>query len=263
MALVQYLVVVKAIKERTSTMQMIEDQRGVITSLSKYVAASEQTESNKLLVPKRPEVCPQCLSMSCFWVHSYYQRLATEGELEVDITVPRYICRYCHLLISVLFAFLVPHRQFTVLVIAKAVETYVTKPTSYRKSAGELCNEQFRPHASQIHLWVGTFATKSRRMLRSKLQYFCVESGKGEQEIGKADKLVCRNAKKARSPKKFDSLNNSAVVLGLAALFFDMSTNIVQALQTYFSQFVQRPLSILTGRGIRLLTPQRLGHALV
>ena len=244
-------------------MQMIEDQQGSITSLTEYVAASEQTETDKLLVPERPGVCPECFSKACFWVHGYYHRWVTEGELEVDITVPQYICRYCHLLVSVLFAFLVPYRQFTAPVIAKAVETYVTKPTSYRKSAGELCNEGFRPHASQIHLWVGTFASKSQQMLRRKLQYLCVESGKGEEEIGQADNLVCRNAKKAHSLKKVKSLNSGAVALGLATLFFGKSGDIVLALQTYFSQFVQHPLSILTGRGIRLLTPQRLGHALL
>ena len=251
---------------------MVSVQDGRVGSVSEYltleaefVLGANGTAGNiptgghrKLLVPERPAVCLGCGAAMSFWVHSYYFRWAVEGDVKVKIPVPRYMCWLCHLVVSVLWAFLVPYRLFTVQAMAAGVEGYVSTETTYRSLASELASgkdDSHRPNHSQVWRWVDLFARKSAKTLGVVLQRACMRAGK-ESRLTGVSELKCPNSRKAHSLEKFKRLNDARRVLALADISLDCRSNLVQALQTYFGTFVQAPLSILTGRGIRLLTPQ-------
>jgi hypothetical protein len=216
---------------------------------------------HRLLVPERPRQCVECLKSDCFWVHSYWYRWAIEGDRETVVPVPRFECCFCQKLVSVLYGFLVPYRQFTVRAVAGGVENYVMEETRYRKVAGELSGENYRPAHSQVWQWAHLFVSKVQEFLGIKLQRACVELGKDEMQMMKAGARVCPNAENAGSPEKSGKLHFAARALGLAQLLLKQESDLIEALQTHFAADVQTPSSTLTGRGIRLLTPQSLKHA--
>lgn len=249
-------------------MTMIHDT--TIGSLSEYVELKQARleeewqqgdRKHQLLVPARPRQCAQCGNVDGFWVHSYYYRWAIEGALEEIVAVPRYECSFCTELVSVLFAFMVPYRQFTNRAIAAAVEMYLTVVCSYRIVAGLSSSEHFRPAHSQVWQWTELFASKVQAFLGLELQRICVESEKSEAELIEAGQRVCPNAECARRPGKPFKLNCAARAIGLAQLLLKRNGVLIEVLQTHFVQSVQSPFSIFTGRGIRLLAPQSSKHA--
>lgn len=93
---------------------------------------------------------------------SYYFRWVVEAEVEEVICVPRYICRRCKLVISALFAFVVPYRHFSGAVLSKAIEDYVEAETSYRDVAGEHSDSDgVRPSYPTIWTWIELFANRA------------------------------------------------------------------------------------------------------
>jgi hypothetical protein len=218
-------------------------------------------KKDKYLVPERPKVCPACSAKESFWVKGYYFRWAVEGELEQPIPVPRYIC-CCGLVVTVLFAFLVPYRQCTAKAVAEAVQEYLLHPTTYRTVAGEIAgggDALQRPNHSQVWRWVDLLSGRAAIDLNVSLQRACMTAGK-EDSLGGVHQSVCPNADRAQSTEKFDDLNCGARFLKLAEILLAPSENIVRALQAYFAAFVKPARSILTGRAIILFTPQSSQH---
>jgi len=250
-------------------MTMIMDY--TISSLGEYVQLRKQQLDNEwqnvssgskkkhqLLVPERPRHCQECGKTDCFWVHSYWYRWAIEGDVEAIVPVPRFECSFCAKVVSVLYAFLAPYRQFTVHAMAEAVETYISEKTSYRKVAGELAGENYRPAHSQVWQWVMLFVSKVQAFLGVTLQRACVDYGKEEEQLIWAGRRECPNAENAASLEKATKLSFAARTLAMTELLLNQKTGLICALQTYFVQNVQCPRSILTGRSIRLFTPQSL-----
>lgn len=253
-------------------MTMILDQG--ISSLGEYVHAKQKMQKaeesqalskrmHRYLVPERPAQCPECQGVGGFWIKGYYFRWAVEEGLEEVIAVPRYICRWCKLVVSILFAFLVPCRQLTLQAMSEGIQDYLDKTTTYEEKAAEIARdaEMQRPAPSQVYRWVRLFAVKAANNLALRLQRCCLTAGKEKQLNGLSD-AVCPNSGKAKSVEKAMALNRGKQVLGLADVFLQRRVNTVCALQTHFSAFVKSPWSILTGRTIRLITPQRLEHAM-
>jgi hypothetical protein len=216
-----------------------------------------RARKHKLLVPARPDVCPRCGCADSFWIKGYYFRWAVEGEIETVIPVPRYKCRRCSLVVSVLYAFLVPYCQFTKQAIASGVESYLLTDETYRESAAAIAgdNEEQRPDHSQVWRWVDKLVTQAAQKLTAVLQRACMIAGK-EDQLSDVHQHVCRNAIRAQSIEKAAKLTSGARMLILATIFLSLKQNFVAAVQTYFAFFVQPPSSILTGRGITLITPQ-------
>src|SRR5580692_8293987 len=90
----------------------------VPSTLVEYLKVKDQID-----VP-RPASCPKCAATNTFWRHDHFERKAMEGELTGSVRIQRFLCRACGLAVSCLFAFLVPYRQFTAAIVAKAVEGY-------------------------------------------------------------------------------------------------------------------------------------------
>jgi len=244
-------------------MTMILDP--TIRSLTEYLRLKErsrhskQGKGNELLVPKRPDTCPDCSEKQSFWIKGYYFRWVVEGELAEVIPVPRYICKCCGLVLSVLFAFLVPYRQASLQSLVRGVQDYILRKTSYRKIASNIGNNEDsiqRPSHSQIWQWVQLFATRSLQNLEIWMQRACVTAGKDKQ----ATPAICLNSIRAQSITKVRKLNSGRRLLALAWTLLEPRRNLVHALQTYFTEIVQPPFSILTGRGITLTPPQSSNH---
>lgn len=234
-----------------------------IRSLSEYLRLKERAEKSRQEncrpVPKRPEACPHCLEEQCFWIKAYYFRRVVEGELAEQLRVPRYVCKFCGLVLSVLFAFLVPYRQLSLRTLVRGVQDYILRKTSYRKVASSIGNSEDsiqRPSHSQIWHWVQLFSTRSFENLEIVLQRACITAAK-EKQLTPA---ICPNSVRAQSIAKVRKLNSARRLLALGWILLEPKQNLVQVLQTYFTEIVQPPFSILTGRGITLTPPQSLNH---
>jgi hypothetical protein len=248
-----------------------------ITSLNEYQRCKDEQlkaehcedglrQSHKLLVPERPAVCPECKAEKSFWSKGYYFRRAVDAEFEVVLPVPRYMCRFCRLVLSVLFAFLVPYRQFTSETISTGVRDYVEDEVSYRQEASLIAGDdnnrdEQRPNHSQLWRWVDLFCKKSANRLSVVVQRACIIAGK-EDHLGKVSNSLCLNALKAHSIEKAQQLIAASKLLALAGILLEPRHNFVKAIQTYFVLFVQPASSILTGRGVRLITPQSSQHTI-
>jgi hypothetical protein len=168
------------------------------------------------------------------------------------------------LVVSVLFAFLVPYRQFTKELIAEGAEKYFLTETSYRQVAGLIAGENSeaqRPHHCQVFKWVQVVGSLAAWKLNVLLQRDCVRANKTHALDGLHDR-VCPNAQRSRSLNKLWKLNSGARLLALAEIFFDLECRFLSSLQSHFVRAVQSPISILTGRGIRLISPQSSQHPL-
>ncbi len=248
---------------------MTSIQDSTISDLDEYLrlkkiqqAGERQGDSGKrghrLLVPERPRQCLECQAEDCFWVKDYRFRWVVEGDLEEAIPVPRYICKYCNFLVSVLFSFLVPFRQFTKSKIGEAVEQYLLVETSYRDVAGEVSGNSDvmqRPNHSQVWRWVKLAADRAASSINVVLQRACVKAGK-ESRLEEAHAVVCPNSRKANTVEKTKNLNTGTRMLALAQILLEPLGHLASTLQAYFVDYVKPPLSILTGGGITLLTPQ-------
>ena len=141
----------------------------------------------------------------------------------------------------------------------RGVQDYILRKTSYRKVASSIGNNEDsiqRPSHSQIWQWVQLFSTRSFENLEIALQRACVIAGK-EKQLTPA---ICPNSIRAQSITKIRKLNSARRLLALSWILLDPKQNLVQALQTYFTEIVQRPFSNLTGRGITLTPPQSSNH---
>lgn len=244
-------------------MTMILDP--TIQSASEYIRLKKERntrEANRYFVPDRPDACPDCHARNSFWVKGYYFRWFVDGDVEEIFPVPRYICRWCHLVVSVLFAFLVPYRQFTKNVVAEGVEQYLSSRTTYRQVAGQIAgdgDEMQKPHHSQVWRWVGLLASRAAWRLNLALQRICVRLGKTAELLG-LHEIVCSNSCRTQVAGKGRQLNSGSRLLALTKIIFEIKIDFVATLQTYLIDFLHPPLSILTGRAVRLLTPQSLQH---
>lgn len=251
-------------------MTMILDQ--TIRSLSEFLKLKKQRQQaekrkglktkNQLLVPERPGVCPACQAEHSFWIKGYYFRWAVEGDLIEVIPVPRYICRWCAEVVSILFAFLVPYRQFTLESLSKGVQDYILTKTSYRKVASEIGNNDEsiqRPNHTQVWSWVRLIAKSFLQKSEIVMQRACMSAGM-EDKLAAVGEHWCLNSIRAQSMQKARALNGASRGLALVALLLQTKQNLVEALQSYFIEFVQTPSSILTGRGITLSSPQSSKH---
>jgi hypothetical protein len=243
-----------------------------VQSLGEYVRLKREQQAleqqpdlkkkHKYLVPARPTECPACSAQDSFWVKAYFFRWAVEAELEEVLPVPRYICKWCGLVVSVLFAFLVPYRQMTAATVGKAVQEYLVERTSYRAVAGAVSGSSDkvqRPNHSQVWRWVELFAGKAAAGLNARLQRACIQYGK-ESGVGAIHETVCPNACMASTPEKTRKLNSGTRLVGLVRLLLERSENVVAELQACFAIRVQPACSILTGRGVSLFTPQSSHH---
>lgn len=231
-------------------MARIHDQR--FFSLRQY----ERSGSPEL---ERPGRCPECGSEDCFWKNGFYMRQACEGELASSVKVPRFKCRFCQLVVSLLLGFLLPYRRYSSKTVAGAIGEYLRESTTYRKTARELSAEKHelpQPSPSRVFEWVDDFTRYGKETLGLRTNRACVRE-RIEKCLGKT--AECPNSRKAHSKDKARRLNLTATILEEASVLV-RSTHLVRRLRAYFLKSVDQTFDILSGHHARLSLSQNSEH---
>jgi hypothetical protein len=209
----------------------------------------------------RPLICPVCGTSEPFWRHGHFNRQAFEGELSATVKIQRFLCSACGLAVSCLFAFLVPYRQATAALVARAVSDYGISRTTYRNEAGELSKLESeappKPSHGQVFRWVKSICDKAEGLLL-QVQKEVVLLGRIEL-LEDTTGVVCPNAVKAHTIEKARSLNRVAELIQQTALL--VSGGLLE-LQTHFLSQVESLQAIFCDRFIRLFTPQKVKHVI-
>ncbi len=233
-----------------------------VTPLADYVACEGEVSAD------RPSKCknPACGRTNGFWKHTGYKRTAREGELSVVLTIERFLCRYCGLVVSCLFDFLIPYVVFTAKLVGDAIQEYGCKPTSYREVSGNSSPWEStedgpagpRPSHVQIFRWVRRVAEQSNVLL-THVQKLAVQA---ELEMSGSELLACPNGWKAFTKRKrheLDDLLRLLVESGRCSGSGLVST--VDWMHRYFLQSSSFCRAILSGRKFRLSAQQRTKHS--
>src|SRR5208282_1606437 len=172
---------------------------------------------------ERPDLCQNgnCGRSNSFWRHTGYARTAREGELFVVIQIERFLCKYCGLVVSCLFDFLIPYVIFSVKVLSDAVQRYAAIAVSYRGLAEETENiglseedEGPRPSHVQIFRWVKRLASQAR-VLHIYVQRAATEANR---ELVCENEIFCPNGVKAFTTEKRLALDSLLRLLMLSSL---------------------------------------------
>lgn len=208
----------------------------------------------------RPDRCPNCRSQNCFWRNGSYEREVQERELIRRIKVPRFKCRFCRFVLSVLLGFLTPYRRYTTPVVIESTEAYINKSTSYREIAHDVSkaegDESPRPAHTRVFEWVNAFTRRSQETIGVRVHRACVREGK-DKDLGTT--AHCPNADLAHSKEKGNQLNLAAAVLQEAIVLVG-SDGTLEKLRTYFLQIFQKPFDIFCGNPLTLPVSQNSEH---
>lgn len=229
-----------------------------VNSLAEYI------EKKAAIEVKRPERCPEkrCRQSNCFWKHTGYERKAREGDLVDTVYVQRFLCKYCGVVVSCLFDFLVPYLIFTARMVAEAARGYSSDgKTSYRKLSEKLGGVEegrdggvLRPSYNQIFLWVKNVAFKSRVVLLA-VQRFAVRAN---VLLASERHLACPNRWKAFTREKRRALDDLLRLFVQSALCCGTSgMSAGEWLHCFFLQSMPTGQAVFTGREAKLLAQQR------
>jgi hypothetical protein len=209
-------------------------------SLEEYLPVSGEAK----LEP--PSTCARCGRSSSFVGHGGYWRRVIEGQRVAQVKVPRFRCRDCTLVVSILFGFLLPYRRFSVRAVAAGLDGYATEEGSYRHRAYELScllpeqpeqtdeltaddDVPVRPAGSQIFRWVNAVASAAERLLQ-QLQKELLLNGKPVEPLA----TECPNATRAHSAGKQVALNRLAVALSFGRRLVAAEVEVARRLHAYF-----------------------------
>lgn len=223
---------------------------------------AEYVENGKGLEVERPSRCPRetCNRKDCFWRHTAYHRQVKEGDESVSVRIQRFMCRYCGLVISCLFSFLVPYRQHSARIIAESVETYVTAPAtvpleSYRKVAGD--RELSR---MTLFRWVAMLAVKSKG-LHGQVQKEFMLSGRPWQMLSsKPGQSTSPSAGRAKTAEKGERLNDLFRLIEVSKIFIGSVACALDGLHAHFLKNVESRQLILSGCKITHRAQQSMGR---
>lgn len=231
--------------------QIIRVER--VNSLADYLA--QQKDINI----ERPNRCPSkaCGKSECFWKHTGYKRKARDGELEGTVLVQRFLCKYCGLVISCLFDFLVPYVIFAARVVAEAARCYASETGSYRQLAETLGGIEedgdggvLRPSHNQIFCWVKHLAFLSRALLLP-VQRFAVRTN----QLPISERyLACPNRWKAFTAGKRVALDDLLRLFVQSALCCGSSG---MSAGEWLHRYFLKNMVIFTCRQVKLSAQQR------
>jgi hypothetical protein len=226
-------------------------------SLTEYVKNRDSIEV------ERPTRCTnkRCERSNCFWKHTGYKRTAREGDLAVVISIERFLCKYCGLVVSCLFDFLIPYVIFSARAAGEVVQRYASSEVSYRGLSEETAAVDVsegdngpRPSHVQIFRWVRRMASQSSVLL-VHVQRFAVQV---KQELLSESAIVCPNRWKSFTKEKMLALDDLLKLLVQSSLCCGTSeVTPVEWLHRYFLQTSSMCRAVLSGRKLRLSAQQR------
>lgn len=229
-----------------------------VNSLAAFVDRKGEVEV------ERPVRCPgkRCRRTDCFWKHTGYERKAREGDLVETVYIQRFLCKYCGLVISCLFDFLVPYLIFTARMVAEAVRRYASDgKASYRRLSEELGGIEegrdggvLRPSHNQIFLWVKQAALRSGTLLVA-VQGYAVRTN---VVLMSERHLMCPNRWKAFTREKRVALDDLLRLFVQGVLCCGTSAmEVGEWLHCFFLQSAPIRQAIFAGREVELLAQQR------
>ena len=212
--------------------------------LSDYLLSGKDYEA------PRPVVCPgeDCGLSNCFWKHTGFNRNVLDLDESVSVKVQRFRCKFCGLVVSCLFSFLVPYRRYSAEVVGNSVEVYatarVTKPLeSYRRIAENLnCSRM------AVFRWT-EFLGKNAPKLQGQVQKEFMLTGGAWQELsaipegGKSPSIG-----RARSVEKESLLNDLFGLVEVSKVFLGSTQSVLEKLHAQFLKNIESRQLILTGR---------------
>jgi hypothetical protein len=226
-----------------------------VSSLAEYVERAGE------VAVERPTKCenPACGKTNGFWRHTGYKRRAMEGETTTEVRIERFLCKYCGLVVSCLFDFLVPYLVFTANLVSTVVGEYGCEATSYRTLAGnsaQLTETVQRPSHAQIFRWVQRVAARAKVLL-SHAQRFALQTG---MEMCSDESQVCPNGWKAFNVEKQNNLDELLRLSLQSAKCCGRDSPLVW-LHCHLMQNRSFRRAIFSGRSLKLSAQQRVKHA--
>lgn len=230
----------------------------VFRSLAEYLVKGKELEV------VRPDTCPKpsCRRKDCFWKHTAYSRQVQDGDEPVSIKIQRFKCRYCDLVVSCLFSFLVPYRRHSARVVADSIETYATAPAtapleSYRKLADDRgCTRM------SVFRWTDFLGTKSRDLLCQVQKEFMLCGRPWQMLSSVPEHPTSPSSSRAKSQEKKEKLNGLFGLVEIAKAFIGSAEYVLEELHAHFLKNIESRQLILTGRKIPNQDQQSMGRLL-
>ncbi len=227
-----------------------------------FKTLSEYLERDIGYEVERPDACPskKCSRRNCFWKHTAYSRYVIEDDEAVLLRIQRFRCRYCHLVISCLFSFLVPYRRYSARIVSAASEIYTTAPAtlpleSYRKVAGDHSCARM-----SVYRWTDILCTKAKR-LHSQVQKEFILSGRPWQVLSAVpENGSSPSSCRAKSAKKKERLDALFLLIEITKVFLGSVTCALEGLHAHFLKNIESRQLILAGGKIAHQTQQRMGR---
>jgi uncharacterized protein DUF6431 len=229
-----------------------------------FQSLAEYLVKGKELEVVRPDTClrQSCQQKYCFWKHTAYSRHVQDGAEPVSIKIQRFKCRYCNLVISCLFSFLVPYRRYSAKVVADSIETYATAPAvapleSYRKIAKDRSSTRM-----SVFRWTDFMGTKSKA-IHAQVQKEFMLSGQPWQMLSAVpEHPTSPSSRRAKSEEKKEKLNRLFGLVEISKVFLGSVTCVLEQLHAHFLKNIESRQLILTGRKIAHRAQQSMGPML-
>lgn len=213
-------------------------------SLAEYLARDINYEV------ERPVSCLRwsCRRRDCFWKHTSYTRQADDGGEPLRLRIQRFRCRYCYLVVSCLFSFLVSYRRPSAKIVSACIELYATAPAvapleSYRKVA--------RDHSCSrmsVWRWVDLLGERSHRLYRQVQKEFMLAGQPWQMLSTVPQKGTSASSRRAKSIQKQQHLNGLFQVNQISQVLLGSATSVLEGLHAHFLKDIESRQLILTGR---------------
>ena len=224
-------------------------------SLDKYLKSTQREVS-------RPGRCParKCRRRNCFWRHTGYDRRVQDGGESVFVRIQRFRCKFCQLVVSCLFSFLVAYRQYSAKQVGNSVETYTSAPEtgsleSYRKIALERgCSRM------SVWRWTNLLGIRSAGLRTQVQKEFMLAGGSWQKLEAIPEDGVSPSARRAKSAEKEKQLNGLFRLIAISQVFFASTLCALEQLHAYFLKKSESRQLILTGRSLARFTQHSMGR---
>jgi len=227
-----------------------------------FKSLAEYLNRNVNYEVERPDSCPRrsCRRRHFFWKHTGYTRHAHDGGEPELLRIQRFRCRYCHLVVSCLFSFLVSYRRYSAQIVAICTEIYATAPAiapleSYRKIAGDQgCSRM------SLWRWVKLLGKRSQD-LQCQVQKEFMLSGLPWQKLSTVpEKAMSPSSCRAKSANKQEQLNGLFLLIEISKVFLGSVAVALEQLHAHFLKNIESRQLILTGRKIDGPTQHSMGR---
>lgn len=232
--------------------------------VSAFTCLADYRVNGKDYKTPRPAVCPseRCQQSDCFWKHTGFNRDVLDLDEPVTVRIERFRCKFCGLVVSCLFSFLVPYRRYSAEVVAAGAEDYATEPAakplgSYRRIAENLnCSRM------AVFRWTGFLGRKAKRLQGQVQKEFILAGGGWEELAAIAEGGTSPSIARAKSAEKRSQLNDLVRLVELSKVMLAAAESVLFKLHAQFLKNIESRELILSGRRNVVWSQQSWGRLL-